>query len=132
MTSNHTCSNFENSANNSEYFITIEGPKQCKHRDDFKLSGQFKVPYEKNGITVKSAQVLKNIVLVVTRSGNYQSLSPFKEVVVFDDDVKEQQDSCSGFFNIKVMDHISFDGEGNYYVFCSLGTYLSNTVKVTV
>lgn len=131
-TSNLTDSSLENSANNSEYFITIEGPQQCQHHDEFKISGQFKIHYEQSGISARSARVLKHIVLVVTRSGNYQALTPFKDVVVFEDDVKEEQGRCSGFFNVKVMDHIVFDGAGDYYVLCSLGTYLSNIIKISL
>lgn len=114
--------------NHSEYFIAIEEIGS----NALDIRGNFKVPYDENGITPRGAQVLKHISLVVTRSGNYQALTPFKEIAVFDDDVKEEQGSCSGFFNIKVMDHIGFDGEGDYYLLCSLGTYLSNIIKVTV
>lgn len=132
MTSNESTSDFESISTNNEYFIKIEGPEHCKQSGNFKISGQFNVSYEKNGVTVQGAKVLKHIVLVVTRSGNYHSLTPFKDVVVFDDDVKDEGDSCSGFFNINVADHIAFDGEGDYYILCSLGTYLSNTLKITI
>ncbi|MCP4486773.1 MAG: hypothetical protein GY820_05555 [Gammaproteobacteria bacterium] len=96
------------------------------------ISGNFNVPVMQKGIHVKGAQVLKHIVLVVTRSGNYQSVTPFREVVVFKDDVQDSGNSCSGAFNIDLLDHIQFSGEGDYYCLCSIGNYLSNIVKITV
>lgn len=132
MTSNHTDSGFENHTLNEEYFITIECPDRCENGDAFKLSGQFKVPYEKNGIIVHGAQVLKHIILVVTRSGNYQAFVPFKDVIVFEDDVREVEGGCHAYFNVRVMDHLAFEGEGDYYVLCSLGSYLSNIIKITM
>lgn len=96
------------------------------------IKGTFSLPYGSGGLPETPAEVLKHIVLVVTRSGNYQSVTPFQNVVVFPDDVKVEGELCSGFFNINVMDHIAFDGEGDYYLSCSAGTILSNTELCTL
>jgi hypothetical protein len=69
---------------------------------------------------------------VVNRSGNYQSLTPFCDVAVFSDDFIETNGSCSANFNIDVMNHIEFSGRGDYYIVCSVGTFLSNIVRVSI
>lgn len=112
--------------------ITIEAMIHPAGSKNIVVRGKFRVPYDKDGIPDQATQILKHVVLVVTRSGNYQSVTPFKEVIVFDDDVKDEGDACSGFFNIQAMDHIAFNGEGDYYLLCSMGTYLSNTVCIKV
>lgn len=121
----------EESPVNSEYFIVIESSLHPASSDQLLISGKFKVKYD-NGITVKGAQVLKHIVLVVTRSGNYQSFSPFKDMAVFVDDIKDEGDGCSGFFNVNLADYIGFGGAGSYFIVSSLGNYLSNTLNVKV
>lgn len=118
----------ELSSDNRNNFIAIESMTP----NALILRGKFEVCYDQNSISAQGAQVLKRIILVVTRSGNYQALAPFEETVVFDDDVKERKGGCSGQFNIKIMDHIDFGGEGDYYILCSFGTLLSNIVKITV
>lgn len=116
----------------SEWGIVIEAGLDTQQPQKILVRGKFRVPYAKDGVPEQGLQTLKHVVLVVTRSGNYQSLTPFQEVVVFEDDVREEGGGCSAFFNINVMDHIRFDGEGDYYILCSLGTYTSNIIKVTV
>lgn len=123
--------NFEFSTED-EFGISIEAELYPQNKQRIFIHGKFRVPCGKEGVPQQGAQVLKHIVLVVTRSGNYQSLTPFKEVVVFEDDIRRDGNDCSAFFNIDVMNHILFDGEGDYYILCSLGTYISNIVKVTV
>ena len=118
----------------NEHGINISASLAGSDNQSILIRGKFRVPYKKNGITAQGAAVLKHIVLVVMRSGNHRALAPFRDVVVFEDDIRDEGNSCSGFFNINVMDHISFQGKGgsDYYILCSLGTYLSNTLKVTV
>lgn len=96
------------------------------------VRGKFRVVCGRQGVPERGPDTLKHVVLVTTRSGNYQSLTPFKEVVVFADDVQQDGEVCSAFFNIDVMDHIAFGGEGDYYLLCSIGAHTSNIVKVSV
>lgn len=74
----------------------------------------------------------KHIVLVVTHAGQYAALKPYRDVVVFQDDVQDNEQTGSGQFNLHVFDHIKFQGKGDYYILCSLGNYLSNVVRVIV
>lgn len=114
------------------YFIKITAPEKAHKDKPILLRGKFHIPLRNAGITARGSEVLKHIVLVVTRGGNYQTLAPFKNVIVFADDIKQTEDACSGFFQLDVFEKISFDGEGDYYILCSLGVYTSNIVKVVV
>jgi len=92
------------------------------------ITGKFNVNYKSDGLSVKAGAVLKHITLVVTRTANYQSVNPFKDVVVFGDDVIETEEGCSGSFNFNLFDKIAFDGNGDYYILCSIGTVTSNII----
>ena len=101
-----------------------------KEDDQIIISGKFNVNYQSDGLSVKGAQVLKHIALVVTRTANYQAVTPFQDVIVFEDDVTETKEGCSGSFNFNVFDKIVFDGDGNYYILCSMGVITSNIIHV--
>lgn len=116
----------------NELGINIEAGLHPRHTKKIIVRGKFRVACGQHGVPDQGAETLKHIVLVTTRSGNYQALTPFQEVVVFADDVQQDGDVCSAFFNIDVMDHIAFEGEGDYYILCSLGMHTSNIIKVTV
>jgi hypothetical protein len=115
-----------------EAFITIEAGLHPQNPRQILLRGKFKLPCGQDGVPKKATQVFKHIILVTTRTSNYQSLTPFKDVIVFEDDIQTDGNFCSGLFNIHVMDHIQFYGEGDYYLLCSVGTYTSNIVKVSI
>jgi hypothetical protein len=112
--------------------IRIKAGLHAEHKQKIVVHGKFRVLYQQAGVPKQATQTLKHLVLVVSRSQNYQSLTPFKEVVVFEDDVHDEGSCCSAYFNINLMDHIHFDGEGDYYILCSMGAYISNIVKVVV
>ena len=113
--------------NNETSFIEIK-EVSSNEDDQILVSGKFNINYQADCLSVDSAEVLKHIVLVVTRSANYQALTPFQDVIVFDDDVTETEEGCSGSFNFNLFDKIGFDGSGDYYILCSLGTVTSNII----
>lgn len=95
------------------------------------IQGKLRVLCGQDGVPDVPLEVLKHVVLVVTREEkNYQTVVPFKDVVVFEDDINVVGDTCSAFFNIDVMDHIHFDYPGDYFILCSIGTHVSNIVHV--
>jgi len=100
--------------------------------NDLIIRGEFTLSNKEVSLEFEGAQVLKHIVLVATRSGNYQSVSPFSHTVIFKDDVKSSSDSVSGVFNVVLSESIDFSGEGEYFIMCSLGSILSNTLKICV
>lgn len=75
--------------------------------------------------------MLKHIVMAITDRGSYQTITPFKDVAVFPDDVQVSENRCSGFFNINIFEHSDFNYAADYYVTCSIGMLKSNTIKVS-
>lgn len=119
-------------SNRKEYFLEIKYVPQANKNGSINIQGEFEIPYQQLGMTVDGAEVLKHVVLVVTRGGNRAAIRPFKDVILFEDDIKEGDQGCSGFFNFNLFDQISFDGAGDYFIMCSLGTTTSSIIKVTV
>ena len=117
---------------NTEDGITLSAQPQCKESEGILVRGEYKVPYAEASVPKQATLMPKHIVLVVTRSGNYQAMKPFRDMVVFEDDVKDDGKNAAGNFNFNVFDHIPFKEGGDYYILCSLGNYLSNIIKVTV
>ncbi len=96
------------------------------------IRGNFNVNYQTGGLIVEGADVLKHIVLVVTRAANYQSVTPFKDVIVFEDDVTSTKEYCAGSFNFNIFDKVGFNGKGDFYIMCSIGTVTSNNIHAVV
>ncbi len=94
------------------------------------IHGKFDIEYEASGLLTRGSEILNHIILVVTRSGNYQSVTPFQDVIAFEDDVQENDSGCSGVFNIDLFKKILFDGPGDYYILCSIGSVTSNILHV--
>ncbi|WP_101343987.1 hypothetical protein [Colwellia echini] len=115
--------------NNDVSFMVLQ-LSPIKGEQQIRITGKFKVNYKSDGLSVHAGAVLKHIALVVTRTANYQSVNPFKDVVVFDDDVIATESGCSGSFNFNLFDKIAFDGSGDYYIMCSIGTVTSNIIHV--
>ena len=113
---------------NTNYYIRINGPEKCNSINDLVIHGEFNVSYNQDGIMVRGSDVLKHIILVVTRVYDGYAIAPFKDVIVFTDDVIDNGISCKGGFNINVKDYNGFEGEGEFCVFCSLGIRISNTI----
>ncbi len=111
-------------------FIEIEFQPLASPQGPYILGGRFAVEYNKNGLQIEGAQVLKHIVMAVTERGSYQTFAPFKDVAVFPDDLKATENGCSGFFNIDVFQHASFEHPASYFISCSLGTLVSNVVEI--
>ena len=124
--------NFSQTADDAYTLITIEAALHPQKQQQILLRGKFKLPCGQHGVPEAATQVFKHIVLVATRGGNYQTLTPFRDVIVFEDDIQTDGNFCAGLFNFNVMDHIQFDGAGDYYLLCSVGIYTSNIAKVNV
>lgn len=117
---------------NEDHMISIVSEDKSANINNVVVRGEFKIPDSESSVIAKGKDVLKHVVLVITRSANYQASAPFSKVVVFEDDVKLVSDTVFGFFSIKLGEHLKFDGDGDFYVMCSLGVCLSNIIKITV
>jgi len=105
-------------------------PPKEHDKNKINIHGKFTVDYDSSGLVARGFDILNHIILVVTRSGNYQSVTPFKDVIVFEDDVQQSDAGCSGSFNIDLFTKILFDGEGDYYILCSIGSVTSNILHI--
>jgi hypothetical protein len=117
--------------NNKTSFIELKH-MLSKDSNQIMISGKFNVNYQADGLSVEGAEVLKHIALVVTRTANYQAVTPFQDVIVFDDDVTKTEEGCSGSFNFNVFDKIGFNGNGSFYIICSIGTVTSNIILAVI
>lgn len=70
-------------------------PVNSSSDDQIFLQGKFNVSYDKDSLVARGSEVLKHIVLVVTRDTNYQAVTPFSHVIVFPDDVVETEECLS-------------------------------------
>ena len=70
------------------------------------------------------------ITTVINFDGRYVVVQPFKNIVVFADDIAENRSTLFGYFQFNVLDYFDYINSGNHYVLCSLGLYLSNTLKI--
>ena len=113
-------------------FIKISHQEDATKEKHLLVRGTFNISYENDGLSVIGENVLNHIVLVVTRGGNYHSSALFSNTIVFGDDIKKTKDGCSSFFNFNLFEKTSFQGKGNYYILCSLGTLTSNILNVRV
>lgn len=118
--------------NNSELFINIERvfPPGNEGENRMHLHGEFNILYDEQIPFARGSGILKHIIQVVTRTANYQSVTPFKDVVVFDDDVNETDGGCSGVFKFDTFKKILFDGAGDYCILCSIGSATSNVLHI--
>ena len=116
----------------AENNIEIITSESGSHFTDIEINGKFSVVKNEQSIYADNEKVIKHIVLVVTRSANYHTSTPFLDVVTFKDDVKVGPGVVSGNFKIFLKDHLTFNGSGDYFVLCSLGTCLSNTLKISI
>ncbi len=116
----------------NNYFIAIENPSKTNSKETLMIQGQFRVPYHQSGITVQGADMLKHIILVVTMGGARAVVRPFKDYVIFEDDIQDDGQSCSGYFKFNAFEKISFTEGDHYYIMCSIGTFTSDIVKVSV
>lgn len=113
-------------------YIKIDSLEASTNIKDIVINGDFAISNDDVSVQNINEKIIKHIVLIVTRSANHQSTNPFSDTLVFKDDVEINSNIVTGLFNIKLSDHINFDGQGVYYIMCSLGVYLSNTLKITV
>lgn len=120
------------SPSSATYGIVITADPRSTHAAGISLRGEYKVPYAEDSVPKQATLMPKHIAMVVTRSDNYVALKPFCDMVVFEDDVKDDGKCAAGNFSLNVFDHIPFKEGGDYYILCSLGNYLSNILKVTV
>jgi len=110
--------------------IRIAGPDFTSLEASFCISGRFiisKKEFERLGRVPH-----KHLVLTILRKSQHGSAHPFRNCLLFQDDVQKAANAFSGWFSFDVWDYANFRYEGIYYVRVSLGDALSNVVKATI
>jgi len=107
--------------------IHIVGPDLAGLETAFNITGRFIVSQE--DFERMDRVPHRHLVLTVLRKSLYGSMHPFKNYVIFQDDVAKIGDTYSGWFSLDVWDYSKFRYEGTYYIRVSLGDALSNFVK---
>ncbi len=72
------------------------------------------------------------LVLAINKVGLYQTVSPFRDVLLFDDDDFSINGLRHGYFNFDLFSTNAFETLGAYFITVSLGYHLSNTLEINV
>jgi len=110
--------------------ILLVGPGAIDIDAPFVLSGRFVVTEAEH--RRRSGATHRDLVLSVHREPFYASLHPFRDCLVFADDVLAAGDLRVGWFRFDVWSCCGFRVEGDYYVRVSLGTMISPACAVKV
>ena len=110
--------------------ILLEGPGSIDVGAPFLLSGVFAVTDSEH--QRRSSTTHRDLVLSVHREPFYASLHPFRDCLVFTDDVLAVGALRAGWFRLDVWSCCRFRIEGRYYLRASLGTMMSAACVVTV
>lgn len=110
--------------------IKITGPEHPGLDMPFKISGRFIVTQKE--FDQMGGVPHRHLVLTVLRKSLYGSMHPFKNYLVFQDDVRKSGDLYGGWFSLDVWTYSKFRYEGIYFIRVSLGSALSNVVEATM
>lgn len=114
-----------------EHGITLLQDTELSDQENMVIQGVFVLPRPLTAINVH-AQPHKSLVLTVNSSGRYTVKRPYYEVVCFPDDIQQSEKSKKGYFQLNISSYINTNHSGVYYIMCSLGTYLSNILPITI
>lgn len=110
--------------------VIINGPRSIDVLSVFSISGRFIVS-EKEFVRLASAPH-RHLVLTVLREPMYGSYHPFRNVMIFHDDVQTLTGAHGGWFSLDVWSYAGFRHAGTYHIRVSLGESLSNVIETTV
>lgn len=110
--------------------ILLLGPGSVDLDAPFMLSGVFAVSDAEH--RRRSGTPHRDLVLSVHREPFYASLHPFRDCLVFVDDVLAIGELRAGWFRLDVWSCCGFRVEGRYYLRVSLGAMMSAVCEVAV
>jgi hypothetical protein len=109
--------------------IKIIGPSQVDLASVFPISGQFVISAEK--FEQYNGAPHRHLVLTVLHHPGFNSINPFRESLLFCDDVQEISDGFCGWFNLDVFAYVS-SVKGTFHIRVSLGGELSDVIEAKV
>ncbi|MFK5856886.1 MAG: hypothetical protein QM503_12210 [Bacteroidota bacterium] len=92
------------------------------------VSGNFKIK-EKEIYNIHSKRQ-SAIVMVITTPTSFYSFNPFKETIIFSDDVQKDDGYITGNFNINLSEIILDMKDIRYNILLTIGQYMSNIEKI--
>lgn len=101
-----------------------------KKGHEFVVQGTFTIAKEDELYT--QPDLYNRLVMVMQNSSGQLVFHPFKDKIVFEDDMKKTEQSVTGHFSFMANDIIKKRGVSKYYIMCSLGGNLSNIVTVDI
>ena len=94
------------------------------------VHGAFHLPRAITDIVERPLQ--RCVVLVVQRGGEQNALTPFRTLVLFEDDDQLTQGGVTGYFHIDVVDEQGGGVPGEYHLFVSMDEHISNVLALGV
>lgn len=94
------------------------------------VSGSFKI--KEKEIYNLHDKLQSAIVMVITTPTAFYSFNPFKDTIVFSDDVHKKGGFITGNFNINLSEIIFEMKDIRYNVLLTIGQYMSNIEKITL
>lgn len=110
--------------------IRLVGPRTIDVDAPLVLSGAFAVPEAEHAR--RSGTPHRDLVLSVHREPFYACVQPFRDHLVFADDVHPARGLFVGWFSFDAWSCCGFRLEGRYYLRVSLGRTISPVCEVTV
>jgi hypothetical protein len=110
--------------------VTLAAPSVLAPTDRLIVSGQYQLSEQEAALI--DDRLHRALVAVVTIGHSFCVWNPFREAVLFADDDERFHGSRRGCFHFDAFPDRSELPPGEYTLFVSLGTYLSNATRVLV
>ncbi len=114
--------------------IQIACDAKVSSHGPFIVAGTFRIGAEDAPVStpILGDQPHRSLVLVVWREPFYHASTPFRDLVLFPDDVTATPAGQIGHFHFDVLAHSRFNAPGTWYLAVSLHVHHSNTLAVEV
>jgi len=102
----------------TDYGISIAIVKD--ELDQYICYGSFVTPLTKSDLSHKS------LVLTINSNGRFKVIAPFKDTILFNEDIILTKNSKVGYFQLNIMTYLDITLPGEYHTICSIDKFLSN------
>jgi hypothetical protein len=112
--------------------LRLVGPDEISPRASAVVSGVFQLP-EADARRIDGQPHRALVLVVMTQSCAFAVLAPFRELLLFDDDVEIVSGNVRGYFSVRLLDGAEnelFAGEA--HVHASLGELVSDPITILI
>jgi hypothetical protein len=110
--------------------LVLVGPERCRRGEECLIHGAFRI--ETSGDPGTPSEAHRALALAVTSLHEDWTLDPFRQSLLFEDDLRRDARGATGEFVVDLAVDGGFRHPGRYYVTASLGRHTSNTVVIDV